>query len=84
MVTSRPSCSANKDVLNAQEFAIAFVISVTETSDDHQNWIAKKGEDSIFAILHNVFPEVIFSLQRRKDPNTISSKMWQCKTKHSI
>ncbi len=58
MVT-RTSSSANEDTLNAQEFTIAFVISVTETSDDPQNWIAKKGKDSIFAILHYVFPEVL-------------------------
>jgi hypothetical protein len=43
----------------AKEFAIAFVISVTEASDDRHNWIAKRGKDSIFEILRDIFPEVM-------------------------
>ncbi len=43
----------------AKEFAIAFVISVTEASDDRQNWIAKRGKDSIFELLRDIFPEVM-------------------------
>ena len=43
---------------NVKEFAIAFVISVTEASDEPRNWIAKNGKDSIFATLREIFPEV--------------------------
>ncbi len=59
MVTKMaPSCRANADSENAKKFAIAFVISVTETANESQNWIAKKGKDSIFAVLRDIFPEV--------------------------
>ena len=43
---------------NVKEFAIAFVIAVTEASDEPRNWIAKNGKDSIFATLREIFPEV--------------------------
>ncbi len=43
---------------HAREFAIAFVVSVTEASDEPQNLIAKKGKDSIFEKLREIFPEV--------------------------
>ncbi len=49
---------ANAGVEDAKELAIAFVVSVTEVSDEQQNWIAKKGKDSIFATLREIFPEV--------------------------
>jgi hypothetical protein len=42
-----------------KQFAIAFVVSVTEISDTSKNWIAKKGKDSLFAILQDIYPEVI-------------------------
>ncbi len=48
----------NANVGNAKEFAIAFVISVTEASYEPRNWIAKKGRDSVFAMLLEIFPEV--------------------------
>ncbi len=54
------------DIDRAKEFAISFVIyvtePVTEVSDDQQklqNWIAKRGKDSIFEILVEICPEVI-------------------------
>ena len=58
MVTKTTSCRAKADVEDAREFAIAFVVSVTEASDEPQNWIAKKGKDSMFATLREIFPEV--------------------------
>jgi hypothetical protein len=53
------SCKKNADIDDAKEFAIAFVVSVTETSDGPNNWIAKNGKDSMFAILRDIFPEVM-------------------------
>ncbi len=51
--------SANDYMDNAKEFSIAFVFSVTEASDEPQNWISKRGKYSIFAVLQDIFPEVM-------------------------
>jgi hypothetical protein len=53
------SCKKNANTYGAKEFAIAFVVSVTETSDGPNNWIAKNGKDSMFSILRDIFPEVM-------------------------
>jgi hypothetical protein len=45
------------DASYAKEFAIAFTIAVTETSDHPREWIAKNGMDSIFALLQELYPE---------------------------
>jgi hypothetical protein len=58
VTTTSKHSKVNADVGDANEFAIAFVISVTEASDEPQNWIAKKGKDSVFAMLRDIFPEV--------------------------
>ncbi len=42
----------------AKEFAIAFTTAVTETSANPREWIAKNGQDSIFATLQRIYPEV--------------------------
>ena len=44
-------------IRNAEEFSIAFAIAVTEASDDPLDWIAKKGKDSIFVLLNQIFPQ---------------------------
>ena len=41
----------------AKELAIAFVSAVTESSGPH-DWIAKNGNDSVFALLQRLHPEV--------------------------
>jgi hypothetical protein len=43
---------------NAKEFAIAFTMSVTETSANTREWIAKNGKDSIYALLEEIYPAV--------------------------
>ncbi len=43
--------------ISAEEFSIAFATAVTETSDNSKDLIAKKGEDSIFAVMHQIFPQ---------------------------
>ncbi len=55
------SFAAKADVDDAKDFAVAFVVSVTEASDDRKNWIAKNGKDSMFAILRDIFPEVMLA-----------------------
>jgi hypothetical protein len=47
----------NTSIRNAEEFSIAFATAVTEVSDNPQDWIAKKGTDSIFAVLDEIFPQ---------------------------
>ena len=42
---------------SAEEFSIAFATAVTETSDNPADLIAKKKQDSIFAVMHEVFPQ---------------------------
>ncbi len=46
-------------IRNAEEFSIAFATAVTEATNNSQDWIAKKGADSIFAVLNEIFPQVI-------------------------
>jgi hypothetical protein len=48
---------ASTAIRNAEEFSVAFATSVTEASDNPQHWIAKKGTDSIFAVLEKIFPQ---------------------------
>jgi hypothetical protein len=43
---------------DATKFAIAFTFAVTESSANRRDWIAKKGKDSIFALLQEIYPEV--------------------------
>jgi hypothetical protein len=50
------------DVRSAKEFAIAFAVSVTEVSDNPNNWIAKKGKGSMFEILLDIYPEVMLNI----------------------
>jgi hypothetical protein len=45
------------DIQNVEEFSVAFATAVTEPSDNSEAWIAKKGKNSIFAILNEVFPQ---------------------------
>jgi hypothetical protein len=72
------------DIDRAKEFAIAFVISVTEpvaeASDDPQNWIAKNGKDSIFEILLEICPEVIRLIICVNDASLLFSKPIKNKT----
>ncbi len=56
------SCKADADVGSTKEFAIAFVVSVTEVSDNPNNWIAKKGKGSLFEILRDIYPEVMLNI----------------------
>jgi hypothetical protein len=44
-------------IRNAEEFSIAFATAVTEASDNPQHWIPKKGTDSVFAVLNEIFPQ---------------------------
>jgi hypothetical protein len=44
-------------IRNAKEFSVAFTIAVTEATDNPQHWIAKKGKDSIFSVLNDIFPQ---------------------------
>jgi hypothetical protein len=46
------------DSNSAKDFSIAFATAVTESSDNPTQWIAKNGDDSIFALLQRIFPEV--------------------------
>jgi hypothetical protein len=64
---SRRQSSAR--IRNAKEFSIAFATAVTEASDNPQHWIAKKGGDSIFAVLNEIFPQAssIFPKANLKD-----------------
>jgi hypothetical protein len=48
-------------VRNAEEFSIAFAIAVTEVSDDPYDCIAKKGKDSMFALLNQIFTQACSS-----------------------
>ncbi len=48
----------------AREFAVAFTFAVTETSGKRREWIAKKGRDSIFAMLQGIFPEASTSASK--------------------
>ena len=52
-------------LLDAKEFSVAFATAVTEASENPDHWIAKKGENSIFSVLNDIFPQarsrVIFS-----------------------
>jgi hypothetical protein len=54
---SRQSVSHRIDIKNPAEFSIAFAVAVTESSDNPDDWIAKKGNESIFALLYEVFPQ---------------------------
>ena len=45
------------NIADAKEYAIAFTIAVTETSDSPREFIAKNGKDSIFATLQEIYPE---------------------------
>ena len=56
------SCKANADERSAKEFSIAFVVSVTEVTDNPNNWIAKKGKGSMFEILRDINPEVMLNI----------------------
>ena len=44
-------------IRNAKEFSITFAIAVTEASENPQDLIAKKGKESIFAVLNDIFPQ---------------------------
>ncbi len=41
----------------AEAFSIAFTTALTEASDNPQDWIAKKGNESVFAVLSEIFPQ---------------------------
>ncbi len=62
------SCmSTNRtEIRNAEEIAIAFATAVSENSDDQQDFIAKKGQDSMFAVFHEIFPQANPCSQRVK------------------
>ncbi len=47
----------SSDISIADEFVIAFATSVTEKSVSLHDCIAKKGHDSIFAVLNEIFPQ---------------------------
>jgi hypothetical protein len=48
---------------NPKQFAAAFASTVTVHSSQDSDWIARKGSESIFALLKEVFPEVRESIK---------------------
>jgi hypothetical protein len=46
------------DAIDAKEFAAAFARAVTEESDGGNDYIARYGQESIYALLQRVFPQV--------------------------
>ncbi len=50
----------NTHRIDAEEFSMAFAIAATETSDKSDksdDLIPKKGENSIFSVLNEIFPQ---------------------------
>lgn len=43
---------------DAKEFSISFAFSVSEVSAGHNDLIAKRGAESIYAVLQKIFPQV--------------------------
>jgi hypothetical protein len=54
---SKPQKTPRIDIRNAEEFSIAFAIAVTEASNNPHDWIAKKGNESMFTLLNQIFPQ---------------------------
>ena len=46
-------------IIYSHDFASIFAQNVTETSDRLQDWVARNGQHSIFAVLQRLLPEVI-------------------------
>jgi hypothetical protein len=53
------------NIQNVEEFSVAFATAVTEPSDNTEAWIAKKGKNSIFAILNEVLPQASWLVLNR-------------------
>jgi hypothetical protein len=45
-------------MVDAHEFSAAFACAVTVAASDESCWLAKNGEESIYAVLGRLFPEV--------------------------
>ena len=43
---------------SGRQFAMAFACAVTRASEKESDWIAKNGDESIFALLSRLVPEV--------------------------
>jgi hypothetical protein len=48
----------SSDIPNAKEFSIAFACAVTKHTMNQHDCIAKKGDESVFALMSCVFPMV--------------------------
>lgn len=46
------------DLTDIQQFSIDFAASVTESSEDESDLVAKKGEEGLFSTLEQMFPKV--------------------------
>jgi hypothetical protein len=44
---------------NPKNLAAAFACSVTAASDNHMDWVARNGGESLFQTLSRILPEVI-------------------------
>jgi hypothetical protein len=56
---------------NAHDFAAAFACAVTAVSTDENAWVAKNGDESVFSVMSQLFPQVAFStlvLETRHSP----------------
>ncbi len=51
------------DFENPMDLAIAFANLVTVPSDKPWDWVARKGNESIFCVLSKIFPEVVTAVQ---------------------
>jgi hypothetical protein len=45
-------------VTDAREFSMAFASAVTEATGNEEDCIAKNGDESLFALMNAVFPQV--------------------------
>jgi hypothetical protein len=62
---------------NAKEFSVAFACAVTKPTRDQDSCIAKNGEESVFALMHRVFPMVSFFVtpsQKVNHPQNLTSE----------
>jgi hypothetical protein len=48
-----------------QDFSVAFACALTEKSDGAFDLIAKNGNESLFAVMGNLFPQVSHNPQNR-------------------
>ncbi len=68
-------------ILDAREFCTAFAHSVTDLASRQNDIIAKNGDESMFAVLHRIFPQVskvrhIFNLRVRISLTDVTPGMY--------